>query len=90
MILFSSVLGIAVDIEFVVTAIDEVADDNESGVEFLKRTSLLLATVLSMESLLLYPILEFTFLSLVTELTILSLSLTPPLIPIKGEWERFS
>ena len=79
--------------EFVDTAMDEVSDVKESGIEFLKRISLLLGIVFSMESLLLYPILEFVFLSLVTEVTILSLSLTippPPFIPIKGEWERFS
>lgn len=93
LILFSSPFDIEVDKDFVDTAIDCVAEVKESGVENFKRPSLLLATVLSIESLLLHPTLfALRFLSLVTEPTILSPPFTPPppLRPIIGEWDKLS
>ena len=57
----------------------EEPDVKESGVVSLIRPSLLLATVLSIESLVLPPTLfAFRFLSLFTELT----GLSPPLTPL--------
>ena len=85
-ILFDVDVDTANDPEVLARAEDSFSDTNteeldvkESGIESLTRPSLLLATVLSIESLLLHSTLfALRFLSLLIEST----GLSPPLIPL--------